>query len=155
MAQDPLYNTIPELILSTVENLSNVPSLESISCALTEMRRLYGNNEAYFIMPTTGNGCVYFSPEFLFLARYAMNTDCILYMSAEELELWHEFVNYEDTGVSNLLRAAEALDQYFMDLYNCVEPNSCYKICECKLPEKVRGDFCFKDPIIPDELLPV
>ncbi len=58
LVEDPLYESIPEMLLATVEDLTDDIKLESISCSLTEMNRLYEGSEAYFIMPTTGNGCV-------------------------------------------------------------------------------------------------
>jgi len=68
----------------------------SLDCSLTELSQIFQERLPYTIGETITGQCVNWSPTFIYLCRYAMSTDCMDAMSAQEKALWRAFVAYED-----------------------------------------------------------
>ena len=70
--------------------------VRSADCSLQEMQNLYQERLPYVPQEKVGGLCLQWDAEFIALCRYAMSTDCMDGMSAQEKALWRNFVAYED-----------------------------------------------------------
>ena len=69
---------------------------ESVDCSSQELQQIFQERYPYVIGETITGECLVWDESFISLCRYAMSTDCIDGMSAEEKRIWKNFVSYED-----------------------------------------------------------
>jgi hypothetical protein len=144
---DPLDEIIIKLLGATAcINDETMQCQETITCAITELSTIYKQRYPYTTLPTIVGGCVKFEDAFIYLVRYAMATDCLLYMSTDEKDMWNAFVQFENTGQSVDIFAANALDDLLVNLVLCNDTNNkntdCSFSCEPGYLTPVPNDPC-------------
>jgi len=160
LAQDPSSNGVVEDTLLSILGVTSCDDSrldycrENITCAVTEMAIIYNQRLPYTTVPGINGDCIVFSDDFIYLVRYAMSTDCLLYMSPSELEMWNDFVTFENTGFSNLWAASDALDDLLVDLVMCEQGETVNTPCSTACGEDgylvpVDGETCEGTSIIP------
>ena len=68
----------------------------SIDGAVVEMKNIYQERLPYAIAEQIDGFCLTWEESFLALCRYAMSTDCMDLMTAQEKEIWRQLVAFED-----------------------------------------------------------
>lgn len=71
-------------------------TMSSLDGAAYEMKQIYQERVPYLIEEKVGGLCIIWDETFIALCRYAMSTDCMTAMSAQEREIWRYFVEFED-----------------------------------------------------------
>jgi len=69
---------------------------ESLDCSTQELQQIFQERFPYTVGETITGECLVWDDTFITLCRYAMSTDCIDEMSAQEKVIWRNFVSYED-----------------------------------------------------------
>ena len=68
----------------------------SLACSVFELKSIYQERRPYSISEQVGSLCLKWDNIYLALCRYAMSTDCLENMSADEREIWRHFTYFED-----------------------------------------------------------
>ena len=99
-------------------------------CQFENLQTLYAERFPYVIEDRLGgtqNHVYIFLPEYIHLLRIAYTTDCVKDMSELELKMTRELTSYENGYFSS--EATVALDQWIMNLYECINPNPSLDDC--------------------------
>lgn len=88
--------------------------------SITELLTIYSEREPFVIEQRLGDASVIiFNSVFIDLVNKAFDTNCLNEMGEYELELFNNFINYEDGTYTD--DYVIALDQWFANLVNSVE----------------------------------
>ncbi len=93
-------------------NKSCAEGAGSAQFAILEMKTIFQERVPYHIADTITGDCINWEDTFIALCRFAMSTDCLNDMSAQEKRLWYLFENYEDfmtTSPSKLMCDFQAI----------------------------------------------
>jgi len=115
-------------ILGLLDDLKSCSLFKNkISDSTSEMSTIFREVLPCMSIEKTTGICFRWNELFIEKCLIAMATDDIINMSEMEKEVWDYFVLFQDEGTLLFIDKSESLEQYFLDLYNCVEPNKCTK----------------------------
>ena len=84
--------TIEEALVNKIYEFG----LETIDGAVTEFKYTYKERTPFVTVPLITGPCTIWNPDFITLVQLAMSTDKLIDMNTDELDIWYNFVNFED-----------------------------------------------------------
>ena len=96
----------------------------NIGSNANELLEIYGEEVPYLQIQRLDGTFIRWNENFIQKCLIGMATDDISSMSELEKKAWDFFVMYQDSEDNLYSFESESLDDYFMNLYNCIEPNA-------------------------------
>lgn len=96
----------------------------NIGSNANELLEIYGEEVPYLPIQRLDGTFIKWNENFIQKCLIGMATDDISSMSELEKKAWNYFVLHEDSNNTLYSTESESLDDYFMELYNCVQPET-------------------------------